>query len=117
MATLDFVGVLGHLLARMGETVEVSIGGSGETSPPFVAELVGTLRGGSEPLSEELPAIRGPVEFGFEEHESTFTLDPLTFRGARERGDYLHVALGSIAIEVRAPVDEDEEPPEPDDQS
>jgi hypothetical protein len=55
------------------------------------------------------------VAFGFEEHDSTFTFDPLTFSGARERGDYLHVTFGSIVIEVRAPAD-DEEPPEADDE-
>ncbi|HEV2785120.1 MAG TPA: hypothetical protein VGV67_01925 [Solirubrobacteraceae bacterium] len=111
MAQLDFPAALVHLMGRIGEPVEVSIGGADEASPPFVAELIGTLEPRGEPVTDALPelaATGGPVAFGFEEHASSFALDPHTFTAGHVRGDYLEIAFGGVRIEVRAPVNEDE---------
>ncbi|HEX8086565.1 MAG TPA: hypothetical protein VF529_19920 [Solirubrobacteraceae bacterium] len=109
MDRVDFAGALANLVCRLGDEVVVALGGVGEDSPPFVAEMSGTLRAVEDNFADDLPELdptQAPVVFGFEEHDATFALDPLTFRAAFVRGDHLELTLGSIAIEVRVPTDD-----------
>lgn len=88
--------------------VEVAIGARAEGSPPFVAELSGTLRAADVDFADDFPevaATKAPVVFGYDEHASSFTLDPLTFEAGYTRGDHLEMTFGLVAIEVRLPVD------------
>lgn len=109
MERVDFAGALALLLGRLGREVVVSVGGAGPDSPPFVAEMRGTLCVVTADLSEDLPQLdltEAPAFFGFEEHDSRFAIDFLTFRAGYTRGEHLELQLGSVAIEVRCPLED-----------
>jgi hypothetical protein len=105
MARVDFAGALAHLVGQLGENVAVAIGGTDPSSPSSVVAMNGTLRAvaGGE-FAADFPEVHGtdaPAVFGFEEHDSRFALDPLTFRAGHTRGDHLELVLGTIGVEVR----------------
>jgi hypothetical protein len=105
MALVDFAGAVAHLVGQLGEDVAVAVGGTDRGSPPLVVSMSGTLRAvDAGDFTADFPEVHGtdaPAVFGFEEHDSTFALDPGTFRAGYSRGDHLELMLGTIGVEVR----------------
>lgn len=96
---LDFNATLAHLVGRVGEEVEISVGATAPQGPPLVVHIRGTL---TEGWDTEVPSAE---VLAFAVDQSEFFLDSTRFDGAKASGRYLLVSMGTIALEVNAPAE------------
>jgi len=102
-AQLDYPATLKELMDWRGHRVIVTVGSLAENGPPLIARMTGTLLPAFDDANSPDERIKAPLMFTFEEHDSTFELDPEAFHGAQASAEVLRVALGDVVVEaVRA---------------
>lgn len=88
-------------MGRLGEGVVVHVGTPLPDGHWHAATMTGTLKAGWDADVAEDDGTEDIAVFGFEEHGSSFFLEPSLFRSAKADGDrYLIADLGSVFIEV-----------------